>query len=449
MDDRAGSESSWLGLKQYWPRDAFRKFHTRPQRWAVMVCHRRAGKTVACVIDLVCSAKFAKKQDARFAYVAPLYNQAKDAAWLYLKRAVHDQPGVVLNETELRADFPNGARVRLYGADNPDRLRGIYLDGVILDEFADMRPNVWGEVIRPMLSDRQGWAAFIGTPKGRNEFFETYERALTDPDWFHLMLKASETGLLPQEELDDARSVMTPEQYEQEYECSFEAAIIGSYFGREMATAEREGRITEVPYDPNARVYTAWDLGKGANMAVWCWQAVGSEIHVIDFVEGQHADGIPQIDRVLRAKPYPIAADWVPHDAKATEIGSGRTRIETMVGLGRRPQVVWNHDVMDGINAVRVEFKRVWFDRERCKDGLESLRQYKAEFDEKLKTFRDMPRKDWATHAADAFRYLVMAYRQPTAPKEPEKPQPFRGVENITVDELIRLVKPVKDRVRV
>jgi phage terminase large subunit len=139
-----------------------------------------------------------RKQDARFAYICPRFNQAKDVAWLYVKRLTADIPGVQLHESELRADFPNGARVRLYGADNPDRLRGIYLDGCILDEFADMRPSVWGEIIRPMLMDRKGWAAFLGTPKGRNAFYTIYERARTDPEWFTLLLNAAESGLLPQ-----------------------------------------------------------------------------------------------------------------------------------------------------------------------------------------------------------------------------------------------------------
>jgi phage terminase large subunit len=421
----------------------------RKQRWAVIVAHRRCGKTVACVNDIIARALNNKRQfpRGRYAYVAPYYTQAKEAVWDYLKHFAG--PATTnKNESELWVELGNGAQIRIHGADNPDRLRGTYLDGVILDEYAQMRPSVWGEVIGPMLADYKGWATFIGTPKGHNEFFDIYQDAQTSPDWFHTMLKASETRVLPEDELATWRAKQTPEQYAQEFECSFEAAIAGAYFGREMAEAERTGRITAVPYDENAKVYTAWDLGKGANMAVWCWQAVGSEIHVIDYVEGQHSDGIPHLDKALRDKPYPISADWLPHDAKATEIGSGRTRIETMVELKRHPQIVWNHDVMDGINAVRVEFRRVWFDRDKCKDGLEALRQYRADFDEKLNTFKDNPRKDWATHAADAFRYLIMAYRQPATPPPKKEPEPFRGPgTGMTVDELIRDVAPKRLRV--
>lgn len=378
-----------------------------------MVCHRRAGKTVACVADLVCDAVMTKKQDARFAYVAPQFNQAKDVAWMYVKRLVYDQPGVKLNEAELRADFPNGARVRLYGADNPDRLRGIYLDGVILDEYADMRPSIWGEVIRPMLMDRKGWAAFIGTPKGRNEFFRIYERAEDDGEWFNLTLKASESGLLDAAEIAEARKELTPEQFEQELECSFEAAIMGAYWSKELAEAERAGRVCELTYEPALPVHTAWDLGIGDSTAIWFFQVSGGEIRVIDHYEN-HGQGLPHYAEVMAAKGYAYGDDWVPHDAKVKELGTGRTRVETLVSLRRRPRVVPDHKLMDGINAVRQTLPRVWFDKVRCADGLEALRQYRTDYDEKTRAFKDTPRHDWSSHTADAMRYLAMAYREIT-----------------------------------
>ncbi len=178
------SETVSLG---YQPRSAFIPFHKRKQRWASLVCHRRAGKTVACVADLVDAALRLKLPNPRFAYIAPYYSQAKDVAWLYVKGMACNIPGVEINERELRADFPNGARVRLYGADNPDRLRGLNLDGVVMDEFGDMTPGAWRSVIRPALSDREGWAVFIGTPKGRNEFYEIHSTAVNggqDPRLF-------------------------------------------------------------------------------------------------------------------------------------------------------------------------------------------------------------------------------------------------------------------------
>ncbi len=378
-----------------------------------------------------------KRPDPRFAYVAPLYRQAKDVAWNYLKRLTAPIGGEA-NESELRVDLPGGARIRLYGADNPDSLRGIYLDGVVLDEYADMRPSVWGEIIRPMLSDRKGWAVFIGTPKGRNEFYDLWERAQQDPAWFSLMLRASESGLIDAEELNDARRTMTPEQYEQEYECSFEAAILGAYFGKEMAQAEREGRITSVPYEPSLPVYTAWDLGVGDSTAIWFFQVLGDEIRVIDHYEN-HGQGLGHYAGELSSKPYVYGKDFVPHDAKVKELGSGKTRVETLISLGRKPDLVANHKVIDGINGARLTLAKCYFDREKCKDGLEALRQYRTDFDEKLRTFKDKPRHDWASHSADAFRYLAMAYREIVLPPpKEEKPKWFLDQ---TVGEIFALDK--------
>jgi phage terminase large subunit len=433
MDDGRAGESAWLGIGQYWPREPFRQFHVRTQRWAAMVCHRRAGKTVACVADLVLDAMHTKKQDARFGYVAPLFNQAKDAAWLYVQRLTADIKGVELHQGELRADFPNGARVRIYGADNPDRLRGGYFDGVILDEYADMRPSVWGEVIRPMLMDRQGWAAFIGTPKGRNEFFRVYDRARTDQTWFSTLLRASESGLISSGELEEARKELTPEQFEQELECSFEAAITGSYWGKELSAAEREGRIAAVPYEPALPVHTSWDLGIGDSTAIWFWQVAGSEVRVIDHYEN-HGQALSHYASVLASKPYRYGDDWVPHDARVKELGTGRTRLETLISLGRSPKVVPAHKIMDGINAVRLTLPRMYFDKYHCADGLEALRQYQAEFDEKARTFKDSPKHDWTSHTSDAMRYLAIAYREIKAP--PPAPKPKLPSDPMTMAEL-------------
>jgi phage terminase large subunit len=327
-------------------------------------------------------------------------------------------------------------------------LRGAYLDGVVLDEVADMRPSVWGEVLRPMLADRQGWATFIGTPKGRNEFFATWERATElEPDrWFAMMLKASETGILSDNEREEMTRDMTPEQIAQELECSFDAAIQGAYFGKEIAQAERDGRIIDVAYDPAIPVHTAWDLGIGDSTAIWFWQIKPDGIAIIDHYEA-HSQGLPHYAAVLASKPYRYGTDWVPHDAKARELGTGRTRVETLINLKLRPRVVPEHKVEDGINASRMTLPRIWFDRDKCKDGLEALRQYRAEFDEKTKAFKDKPRHDWACHSADAFRYLCVAWRELAVPPEKKEPPPLRGAENMTVDELLKMTKPVRLRV--
>lgn len=421
----------------YAPRRVFLPFHNRAERFAIGVAHRRCGKTVACINDMVKRAITSPKENYRAAYLAPYLKQAKDVAWEYLKRYSAPLWGKPPNESELYVQLLNGARLKIYGADNADALRGGYLDDATLDEYADMHPGVWGEIIRPMLADRQGTATFIGTPKGRNSFYEMFERAKGDPEWFPFYLPASETGILPQTELDAAAREMTPEQYAQEFECSFEAAIIGAYYGKDMAEAERQGRITDVPHEPELPVHTVWDLGIGDATAIWFWQVHANEIRVIDHYEA-HGQGIEHYAQVLRSKPYTYAHDHVPHDAKVRELGTGRTRIETMLNLGLKPKLVPQHKVMDGINALRVLFPRIWWDREKCAKGLECLRQYRADYDDKARVFREAPKHDWTSHTADAARYLAMAYRE-LKPEVIEPAKPVQGIRDMTFDQLMRM----------
>lgn len=404
----------------YAARPQFIPLHTRKTRWAVAVAHRRAGKTVACINDLLDAALRCSLPDPRFAYIAPLYTQAKDVAWSYVKRYGMTIPGAEANESELRLDLPGGRRLRLYGADNYDRLRGGYLDGVILDEYADMDPRAWSEVIRPMLADRRGWAVFIGTPKGRNGFWEVWDRAGSEPDWFRLMLKASETGLLPQGELDDAARAMTPEQYAQEFECSFQAAIQGAYFGREMQAAETENRIARVPWEPKLQVHTAWDLGIGDSTAIWFIQVTGNEIRWIDYVESS-GTGLDWYVKRLKDKPYSYESHLLPHDAEVRELGTGQSRVETLQSLGlNNIRVIPAQRKEDQINALRLVLPRSWFDAERCKRGIEALRQYRAEWDDKRKAFRERPLHDWTSHPSDAA--MVLAQAVPSPPSAWAKP---------------------------
>lgn len=406
----------------YRPRKQFRAFHARKQRWACIVAHRRAGKSVATVMDLIDAALRCKKPDGRFAYVSPTYAQAKDICWNYLKRFTTNIPGIEQRESDLSVIFPNGARVRLYGCEHYDRLRGIYLDAVVMDEVADMPPQAWSEVIRPALSDRQGWAVFIGTPKGRNQFYQLHQHAQADPSWFSLVLRADETGILSEQELDDMRAMLTPEQFAQEFLCSFDAAILGAYYGRDIADAEAAGRIGTVPYDPAIPVHTAWDMGIGDSMVIFFFQIAGKELHVIDHYEA-NGYGLAHYAAVLASKPYQYGRDYLPHDAMAREMGTGRSRFETLKGLiNRHPYLVPQLSVMDGINAGRLTFAQAWIDKDKCHDGLEALRAYRADYDERAKVFNNRPKHDWASHSADAWRYMALAWRE-IAPPPPPPPR--------------------------
>lgn len=402
----------------YAPRKQFMGYHTTDKRWRVLVAHRRAGKTVATINQLIKSALTCQKPEPRAAYVAPLYKQAKDVAWSYLKRFTTPIPGAQAHESELRVDLPNGGRVRLYGADNPDGMRGIYLDDCVMDEFADMRPSVLPEIIRPALSDRKGSLTIIGTPKGRNEFHRVYTQAERDDEWFTLMLRASETGLVDSEELESARKLMGDDRYSQEFECNFDAAIVGSYWGKEMARAEAEGRICDLEVDQNQPVYTAWDLGTRDATAIWFFQVLAGGLHIIDYYEATGV-GLDHYAQVLRERRYALLDTcYVPHDAKVKEWGSGRTRIEQMEALGLKPELVPQHGLMDGIGAVRETLARVKFDKTKCADGIEALKQYRTEWDEVRKVSKPTPLHDWTSHAADSMRYLAMAWQPPV--KQPD-----------------------------
>ena len=336
--------------------------------------------------------------------------------WDYLRGAVAPflDKGARVHESELRVDYPNGGQVRLYGADNPDALRGIYLDGVVLDEYADMDARVWAGIIRPALADRAGWAVFIGTPKGRNAFFALWRRAQSEANWFSLMLKASDTGLIAANELNLARRDLSEEQYAQEFECSFEAAVVGAYYGRLMARAEEERRVARVPHDPAAPVWTSWDLGMRDATAIWFAQAIGRELRIIDYYEGCGVD-LGHYVRELAAKPYVYAGHIVPHDAQAKELGTGKSRPEVLAQLGlKNITLAPMHRIEDGINAVRVFIPKCWFDAQRCARGIDALKLYRAEIDERradlsgAPLLKPHPVHDWTSHAADSFRYLAL-----------------------------------------
>jgi hypothetical protein len=396
---------------QFEPRTAFLPFHQRNARWTCIVAHRRAGKTLASVADLVTRALATQKQAARYAYIAPYYTQAKAIAWDYLKALSRSVSSKAPSESELSVELQNGSRIRLYGADNPDALRGIYLDGVCLDEYGDMRPNVWGEIIRPLLSDRKGWAVFIGTPKGKNHFAAVHEQSRTEPGWISLMLRASETGLIAQAELDDARRQMTPEQYAQEFECEFNVPALGAIYRAEMSAARKDGRVGTVSYDARLPVHTAWDLGVGDSTAIWFAQQVGTEIRLIDYYEAS-GEGLQHYVRVLQGKPYVYGRHIAPHDIEVRELGTGKSRLEIARELGVRFEVAPKLGLEDGINAVRMTFGRLWLDERNCARGLECLNNYRRDWNDKLGEFKAQPIHDTYSHGADALRYLILGLRE-------------------------------------
>jgi len=418
--------SDFLSRQDYEPRVQFLPYHERGRRWSCIVAHRRAGKTVAVVNDTVTRALYTRKADARYAYIAPFYGQAKMIAWDYLKKGTAGVQTKVL-ESELSVTLANGSLIRLFGADNIDSLRGIYLDGCILDEFADMNPGIWGSVIRPLLSDRRGWATFIGTPKGHNAFYDVREQAKNDADWLYMELKASNTGIIDPEELADARKSMTEDQYNQEYECDFEAAIVGAYYGSEMKVASNEGRIGSVPLEPSFKVNTYWDIGRSDNTVIWFGQEVAKEIRVLDVYAANGKDVDHFVD-VLRLKQEEFGYDYdthfLPHDAKAKTLATKRSVIEQLAYDHQlKCDIVPRLDLQDGIQATRKMLRRCHFDAEKCYLGIEALKVYQKKYDEENKRYMDKPLHNWASDYADAIRQMALAIEPAVlaAPKEPSR----------------------------
>jgi phage terminase large subunit len=415
----------------YKPRPQLLPFHARKERWACIVAHRRFGKTVGCVNDLVARALATEKEAARYAYLAPYRGQAKMIAWEYLKRYTRPlRPKV--SETELSVRLANEAEIRLFGADNPDALRGGYLDGVVLDEVADMRPSVWGEIVSPCLADRRGWATHIGTPKGHNAFFELHEQAQASPDWFSALFKASETGLISNQELEEQAKTKTADQMAQEFECSFEAAIHGAIYAKELAQARKDGRIGRVPYDPALPVHTIWDLAGGHSKtadstAIWFVQTLGLEARLIDYYEAS-GEGLPFYAKVLQDRGYVYGRHIAPHDIRVGEMGTGRTRIEVAAKLGIKFEIAPEVSLEDGIHAGRLWMARCWFDETKCKAGLEALQHYQWTRNERLDEFKSTPVKNWATHGSDAYRYAALALKdKPQVKPERSQRQNYHG----------------------
>jgi len=403
---------------QYVPRSHFVDFHAREERWALLVCHRRAGKTVAAVNELIGRALHTQKEHARYAYLAPFREQAKRIAWDYLLRYTEGFRKSA-SIAELSVMLVNGSRITLHGADNADNLRGQYWDGIVVDEPASMRQSVFTEVIRPALADRIGWAVWIGTAAGKNEFWEMYEIARKSPGgpagWYFMDLKASESGILPQSELDDARLVMDEDTYAQEFENDFGAAIKGSIYGKAVKAAEAAGLITTVDFARDIPTHTCWDIGFSDFCVVWFFQVIAKVPHFTDClaVRGHDVHDVASLveDRKLKHGFKP-GYHYLPRDAWADTFQTGRSTVEQLLARGIRARAVPSLSVQDGIQATRQMLRVARFDATRCERALEALRQYQYEYDEAKQTFRSKPRHDWCSDYADALRVGALGYQE-------------------------------------
>jgi phage terminase large subunit len=358
-----------------------------------------------------------------------------------------------MNDNEMFIRFKSGSTFQVVGSDNYNSLVGSPPIGITFSEWALANPSSWA-YLSPILAENGGWASFITTPRGNNHAKGMYDAVKNDPNWFTEILPASVTGAISLEAIEEQRSVyrglfgneIADGLIEQEYLCSFAGAMVGAYWGADVARAEREGRICEVPVDHAYPVHTAWDLGKAVNNPIWCFQVIDGKPRIVDFYRPE-SDDLEDWIRWLDDKGYK-GNDYVPHDAVVTEWGTKRTRVETLQLLKRKPRRVAKVSVADGINAGRKTIQAAVFDKERCELGIEGLKNYRREWDDELKTFRENPVKDWAEHIGSSFRYLGLAWREAIVHQPKEKPKKDIAFEadektgviksNLTFAELIK-----------
>ena len=395
---------------------------------AMAVWHRRAGKddvllhhtAIAACVDRV----------GNYWHCLPEYHQARKAIWTAInphtgKRRIDEafpqelRANTLDNEMFIR--FHNGSTWQCIGSDTYNTTVGASVAGIVYSEWALANPSAWG-YHRPMVEENQGWAAFITTPRGRNHAFSMYNHAKQSKDWFAELLTADDTGALTPEALTETLkeySALYGEdvgraQFQQEYFCDFQAAILGAFYAYEMAKVRNEGRVLEVEALPGEYVHRAWDLGVTDDNSIWWFQIQGAQLIILDHYASSGAGVEHYAEEIAkRAAKYGWmdGNDYVPHDAKVKEWGSGKTRVETMKTFGLNPMLVQMATVQDGINAARRTLPLCVF-HPRCETGgLDALEQYRREWDDEKKAFKATAVHDWTSHPADSFRYLALSWR--------------------------------------
>lgn len=430
----------------------------------LLVWHRRAGKDD---VALNIAAVAAHERVANYWHCLPMYEQARKAIWEAInphtgKRRIDEAfPPEIRKRTDnssMTIEFKCGSIWRVVGSDNPDSLVGAPPAGIVFSEWALANPSAWG-YLAPILEENGGWAVFITTPRGRNHVKSMLDMARTNPAWYAEVLTPNETGFAlerVESQRAEYRAIFGQDAgdalIDQEYWCSFEAAILGAYWGREMMEAERSGRIATVAYEPELPVHTAWDLGVGDDTAIWLFQEHFSQVRIIGYYENRGYAVDHYVD-YLNGLGYRYGNDYVPHDAKVREWtaagpdNKAKSRVQTMLELKRRPVVVPQQRLEDSINAARRLLPYCVFDEKACGNGLESLRQFRREWDDRLKTFRDAPVHDWASHGASAFRTLAWASKNVRlAPPVEDKPRP-KGINEMTWDQMMAQQKPKRKRI--
>jgi len=397
----------------------------------IQIWHRRSGKEKSALNIM---AKGMLNRVGAYYYIFPTYSQGNRVLWEGRDKEgfkfidhIPKELRVRTDQTKMLIELRNGSTFQIIGSDKIDSIVGANPVGVVFSEFSLQNPQAW-DYIRPILAENGGWAIFNYTPRGKNHAFDLLEYAKTDPTWFWEVITVDDTAAISKEVLEQERKEIVAKNgddaiFQQEYYCSFEASVQGSYYGRQLAEALEQGRIKAVPYDPAARVDTWWDLGIGDAMSIWFTQSIGREVHVIDY-ESNEGEGIPYYMAILQHKGYVYGEHYWPHDGRQRELTTGVSRQATAEKLGLKPiNIVQQLSRDEGIQASRLLLPRCWFDSEKCKKGIDALKSYHKEYDEVRKTYKDQPEHDWSSHGADAFRYLAVGHGQykDVAPVQPKR----------------------------
>ena len=388
---------------------------------AIYVWHRRAGKDLLALNRILYSAMF--EAVGTYWHIFPSYAQGAKSVWQETnsegRKYIDYIPQELIakkNEKELKITLKNGSIYQIVGSDNPDSLRGAGIKGAVFSEYAEQDPRAWG-TIQPMLLENNGWAMFNFTPKGQNHAYELYKMAQKMPEVWHSEIKtAEETGVFTQQQLEQVKVEILSEGktldfFNQEFLCSFNNPIEGAYYSKIIDDIDKQGRIGNYPYNPALPVYTFWDLGVGDATTIWFAQFIGNEIRIIDYIEDNNR-GMNTYIKEVKDKPYIYEQHYAPHDIQIREFTNGKSRLETALELGLRFMIAPKLSIEDGIDAVRAILPKCFFNEATTRRGLLTIKNYKKEFDNKNNTFKLQPKHDWASHGADAFRYLAVSYRE-------------------------------------
>ena len=388
---------------------------------AIYVWHRRAGKDLLALNRILYSAMF--EAVGTYWHIFPSYAQGAKSVWQETnsegRKYIDYIPQELIakkNEKELKITLKNGSIYQIVGSDNPDSLRGAGIKGAVFSEYAEQDPRAWG-TIQPMLLENNGWAMFNFTPKGQNHAYELYKMAQKMPEVWHSEIKtAEETGVFTQEQLEQVKAEILSEGktldfFNQEFLCSFNNPIEGAYYSKIIDDIDKQGRIGNYPYNPALPVYTFWDLGVGDATTIWFAQFIGNEVRIIDYIEDNNR-GMNTYIKEVKDKPYIYEQHFAPHDIQIREFTNGKSRLETALELGLRFMIAPKLSIEDGIDAVRAILPKCFFNEATTRRGLLTIKNYKKEFDNKNNTFKLQPKHDWASHGADAFRYLAVSYRE-------------------------------------